>query len=116
MWSIAVPPRLHIFLWLLANGKVPTRDNLSKRKYVEDKTCLFCSSLETVHHTFFECCVAKMLWETVAEVTGLPVISDFTSLSKWWLHGKKMGNLNVVTTAALWTIWKTQNNLVVVYD
>jgi hypothetical protein len=43
MWSITAPLRLHIFLWLLANGKVLTRDNLAKRRYARDKTCLFYS-------------------------------------------------------------------------
>jgi hypothetical protein len=41
VWKILVPPRLHIFLWLMANNKVLTRDNLAKRKHLEDKTCLF---------------------------------------------------------------------------
>jgi hypothetical protein len=26
MWKIQVPPRIHIFLWLLANNKVLTRE------------------------------------------------------------------------------------------
>jgi hypothetical protein len=30
-----------VFLWLLANNKVLTRDNLAKRRAVNDKTCLF---------------------------------------------------------------------------
>jgi hypothetical protein len=41
MWKIPVPSRLHVFLWLLANNKVLTRDNLAKRRAVNDKTCLF---------------------------------------------------------------------------
>jgi hypothetical protein len=28
MWKKILPPRLHIFLWLLANNKVLTRENL----------------------------------------------------------------------------------------
>jgi hypothetical protein len=32
MWKLSVPPRVHIFLWLLANNKTLTRDNLAKRK------------------------------------------------------------------------------------
>jgi hypothetical protein len=58
MWKIHVPSRLLVFLWLLANNKVLTRDNLAKRKQVDDKTCLFCDDLELVLHLFFECCVA----------------------------------------------------------
>jgi hypothetical protein len=34
MWKIGVPPRLHIFLWLLANDKILTRNNLAKRRHV----------------------------------------------------------------------------------
>lgn len=47
MWKLKVPPRIHIFLWLLANNKLLTRDNLAKRREVADKTCLFCSDHES---------------------------------------------------------------------
>jgi hypothetical protein len=43
MRKISVPPRLHIFLWLLANNKVVTIDNLSKRRELNDVSCLFCT-------------------------------------------------------------------------
>jgi hypothetical protein len=62
MWKIPAPSRLHIFLWLLANNKTLTRDNLAKRRRVEDDTCLFCSEQEYVRHLFFECCVARSFW------------------------------------------------------
>jgi hypothetical protein len=32
MWNVVVPPRVHIFLWLLSNNKTLTRDNLAKRR------------------------------------------------------------------------------------
>jgi hypothetical protein len=50
MWKIEVPPRLHIFLWLLANDKILTRNNLAKRRHVEDGSCLFCANLEFASH------------------------------------------------------------------
>jgi hypothetical protein len=53
VWKIYVPSRLHVFLWLLSNNKVLTRDNLAKRRHVEDMTCLFCSEPETVSHLLF---------------------------------------------------------------
>jgi hypothetical protein len=43
MWKIHVPPRIHVFLWLLVNNKILTMDNLAKRKDVDDKSCLFSS-------------------------------------------------------------------------
>jgi hypothetical protein len=51
MWKIFVP--LTYFLWLLANNKVLTRDNLSKRRELNDVSCLFCIENEYVNHLFF---------------------------------------------------------------
>jgi hypothetical protein len=62
MWKIKVPPRIYVFMWLLANGKVLTRDNLAKRRHVDDSTCLFCNEAESAVHVFFDCCVVKWLW------------------------------------------------------
>jgi hypothetical protein len=81
VWKIQVPPRLHIFLWLLANDKVLTRDNLTKRRQVEDKLCLFYTKAESVDHVLFECCVAKVVWEMMLEVAGLLVISNFENMA-----------------------------------
>jgi hypothetical protein len=56
VWKIQVPPRIHVFLWLLANDKGLTRDNLTKRRHVEDMSCLFRNDEESISHVFFECC------------------------------------------------------------
>jgi hypothetical protein len=68
MWKISVPPRLHIFLRLLANNKLLTRDNLVKRKKLDDVSCLFCAEPESVCHLFFECCVSKVMWQNFSEM------------------------------------------------
>jgi hypothetical protein len=51
--EIPVPSHLHIFSWLLTNNKVLTRDNLAKRKNVDDMRCFFCDEPESVKHLFF---------------------------------------------------------------
>jgi hypothetical protein len=106
MWKIHAPPppRIHVFLWLLGNAKVLTRDNLAKRRHVDDKSCLFCNETESVNHIFFECCVAKLMWEMVAEMTDLSVIADFESMAKGWLKRKSFSCLNVVSAAVVWSI------------
>jgi hypothetical protein len=53
VWKIPAPSRIRILLWLLANNKTLTRDNLAKRRSVDDKTSLFCREDETVGHLFF---------------------------------------------------------------
>ena len=53
VWDLRVPPRVHFFLWLLSKNKVLTRDNLSKRKKLDDVSCFFCCEKESVLHLFF---------------------------------------------------------------
>jgi hypothetical protein len=95
-----------VFLWLLANGKVLTRDNLAKRRHVDDSTFLFCNEAESAVHVFFDCCVVKWLWQVVCEVIRLPLITNFEGLAYWWLKRKKIGYVNVVFAAVTWSIWK----------
>jgi hypothetical protein len=68
VWKINVPSMIHIFLWLLTNNKTLTRDNLAKKKNLDDLTCVFCNELKTVHHLFFYCCVASALWKELSDV------------------------------------------------
>ena len=58
-WKIVVPHRYLVFLWLAFNNKILTRDNLNKRRMVDNLKCLFCDEEESVCHLFFECVVAK---------------------------------------------------------
>jgi hypothetical protein len=82
MWKINVPSRIHIFLWLLANNKTLTMDNLAKRRHVDDTSCLFCNEKESMSHLFFKYCVAKLFWSWIVEITGTPIGADFESVAK----------------------------------
>jgi hypothetical protein len=86
VWKIKVPPRIHVFLWLVANNKVLTRDNLAKRKSLDDLLCLFCCENEIASHLFFDCYVAKYMWMIVSEkktfcqcLRGVRVPTGFSS-------------------------------------
>ena len=101
VWQLNVPPRVHIFLWLLYNNKLLTRDNLQKKKRdAEDKSCLFCCEEESINHLFFDCCVSKLIWGWISEVTEIQVGVDFESIGRWWISNNKNAVLNC-TCAAL---------------
>jgi hypothetical protein len=53
IWKLHIPPRVQFFLWLLSKNKLLTRDNLAKRRSVNDNTCLLCSEKESINHVFF---------------------------------------------------------------
>lgn len=81
IWKLSIPPRVHIFLWLLSKNKTLTRDNVAKRKYIEDKSFLFCSEMETIIHLFFDCVVARRIWKDLSEEVNLSIGADFESVA-----------------------------------
>jgi hypothetical protein len=81
VWRIKVQPRVHVFLWLLANNKLLSRDNLSKRQHVPDASCLFCCDDESVAHLFFECVVAREMWSQISMLTGIKLQVNLLSVS-----------------------------------
>jgi hypothetical protein len=48
--------------------------------------------------------VARRIWEEVADIIDLPVISDFESMAKWWIRGKKFNSVNLIYDAVLWAL------------
>lgn len=100
MWKLKVPPKIHTFLWLLAKNKLPTRDNLEKRKMGKPTDCVFCAQKESINHLFFECAVAQCVW---AEFNSMfqQHISDFVSLAGHWVNHKTMAVLNLMSAAVL---------------
>jgi hypothetical protein len=111
VWKLRVPPRIHFFLWLLSNDKLLTRNNLEKRRKVEDVTCLFCNESESIAHLFFECVVAKQAWLMLAEVIGFNVGLDYETMATCWLCNTKYGVVNMLSAALCWGIWKLRNSL-----
>ena len=111
VWGLKIPPRVQVFLWLLSNNKLLTRDNLSKRKNIADKTCLFCGENETIHHLFFDCCVAVETWNSCADILNIQGAHSFETVARWWISNKKHTVLNMCTSAFLWSLWKLRNNI-----
>jgi hypothetical protein len=111
VWSLKIPPRIHFFLWLLSKNKNLTRDNLAKRQKVEDMRCLFCEELESCNHVFFECVVAKEMWSRISSAIGRNVGNSFESIGICWLSNRKFAAINILSSAALWAMWKLRNAL-----
>ena len=110
IWNLQVPPRIHIFLWLLSNNKTLTRSNLARRRSLEDVSCLFCSEIETVHHLFFDCCVARTLRSHVSDIFDIHIGSNYESVARWWVSNKRNSVLNMTSAALLWSLWKLRNS------
>ena len=111
IWDLKIPPRVQYHLWLMSKNRLLTRDNLNKRKKVEDLTCLFCEEQETVHHLFFDCVVVKQLWSVLANIFHTQSLDSLEDVGKYWLSNKRNGIFNICTSAVFWSIWKLRNDI-----
>lgn len=109
LWKILCPQNIHVFLWLCVYNEVLTRDNLAKRRTVDDPTCLLCNEAESVQHLFSDCVVAKSVWDFVSEFFQTSEISCFADICAFWRQHKSKPVLNMVITASLWSIWRLRN-------
>ena len=112
IWKGRIPAKIKIFLWLISNDAILTKENLKKRKWQGDPQCVFCDNLETTDHLFFQCPVAKVIWSIVAKCFGannIPV--NLQQCWRWceiWLpFGKKFHPWGI--GAICWAIWKCRN-------
>lgn len=55
IWKGKIPAKIKIFLWLMMNNAILTKDNLLKRKWTRDPSCYFCENDENISHLFFQC-------------------------------------------------------------
>ena len=70
IWKSRVPAKIEIFLWLISNNAILTKDNMIKRKWPGEPTCYFCPLDETISHLFFQCSTAKAVWAITAHCLG----------------------------------------------
>jgi hypothetical protein len=112
VWKIVVPPRIHVFLWLIMHNKIMTRDNMKKRKLNKPEDCVFCSEPESVQHLFFDCFVARNVWQEVSCFFGKQIGSSIGNIAQFWVADKKHAAFNSICAAVLWSIWKLRNDLI----
>lgn len=114
IWKGKVPPKIKIFLWLIANNAILTKDNLVKRRWQGDPACCFCQYPETVNHLLFTCSVARVVWATTATCLGASNIpTSFDQSWRWCARWIPKGNqFHAVGIAAIcWAIWKRRNKV-----
>ena len=70
IWKAKIPHRIKVFMWLLENDAVLTKDNLIRRNWLGSPTCYFCSDNENADHLFFHCPIARVLWGLIGICIG----------------------------------------------
>jgi hypothetical protein len=101
LWKSKIPLKIKIFLWLIQQNAILTKDNLSKRKWTGDIRCYFCNENENIEHLFFSCSVARYIWSLIAYTIKATCRS--ASFSQFWEWVSRY------MLAVCWAIWKTRN-------
>jgi len=70
IWKAKLPYKIKIFMWLVENDAILTKDNLLRRHWVGDPTCSFCHDTESIEHLFFHCPIAKIIWGIIGLCFG----------------------------------------------
>jgi hypothetical protein len=115
IWKMKIPLKNKIFAWYLRRGVILTKDNLIKRNWHGNKTCVFCSQDETIKHLFFHCNFAHSIWSIIQVVSGLYTPTSIANIFGNWLHGidyKYMILLRVGAMALIWSLWLCRNDKV----
>jgi hypothetical protein len=103
IWKAKIPLKIKVFMWLLQQNAILTKDNLVRRNWRGDKSCRFCNLDEDITHLFFDCTLARYVWSLVAMVVGADCRPS--SLDQFWRwcgrYMPKNGNLHMVGLAAI---------------
>nr|CAD1841608.1 unnamed protein product [Ananas comosus var. bracteatus] len=62
IWRLRIPLKVKVFCWLVLRKRLPTIDNLLKRGWTGNTSCVLCGSeLETLDHLFTQCALVRFL-------------------------------------------------------
>ena len=112
IWKAKVPYKIKIFMWLVENNAILTKDNLIRRHWVGDPICQFFTTHESIDHLFFQCPVAKTTWGVIGIWIGANDIPRNIHQYKTWIKKWLPGGGHVYTSgcaAVCWAIWKCRN-------
>jgi hypothetical protein len=62
VWKAKIPAKIKVFMWLMEQDSILTKDNMLRRNWQGDPCCYFCDAPKTMVHLMFECPIAKVVW------------------------------------------------------
>jgi hypothetical protein len=122
IWKSPAPSKVAGLAWLVLLDRVPTRENLFRRKIIqgeEDQCCVFCGEhTESVQHLFVYCGFVLQIWEQVFvwlrlnfslphSISSMLNLLGTTSGSK---HSRK--GMVMIWSAVIWGIWRHRNKII----
>ncbi len=122
LWSVKIPLKIKLFLWLAGRYRLLMADLLAKRGWHGPSICALCSAeAENLDHLFFRCSFAISLWDRILQ--NFPTVrkrlrSDTGGLACRWrrarlaLSNSLQGRFDIWFAAACWELWNERNRRV----
>ena len=114
-WKAKLPLKIKVFLWYLKKGVILTKDNLVKRRWKGDTKCSFCGLEENIQHLFFDCRIARSVWNTLFITFNFQPPKSITHMFRSWIRrfAPRLRNQIIVEIAAMcWVLWLNRNEAV----
>ena len=116
IWRIAVPQKIKIVLWQLIRKRLPSNDNIRRRRGPTTGRCALCDEFEDTNHIFFTCPLARFMWSAVQELLGCDwnpsCFADlYQEIRKY--SGQMKRVLWIAFAALVWTLWTTRNKFTI---
>ncbi|KAG5560722.1 hypothetical protein RHGRI_003905 [Rhododendron griersonianum] len=122
IWKNLSPPKVEVFVWMAAQGKIASRSVLASRGLIFDEgaqECPLCAeTCETPRHLLLHCRFSWEVWTGILRWWGVlwicpPTIMDFIAI--WFNNSFK--NLEKkcwesILFAGLWSIWTARNEVI----
>jgi hypothetical protein len=122
LWKSWAPSKVIVFSWQLLQNRIPSRQNLLRRRVITDINNTFCvlcgNSVELVDHLFLTCGVSSTVWYSIFRWLGfqcvLPggVIGMFEFLLGMGTGRRAHLRWLLIWHAVIWSIWNSRNELI----
>jgi hypothetical protein len=115
IWKAKIPLKVQIFLWLVKQKRVLTRDRLRKRGWTGDVKCVYCSQEETIDHLFVTCVFIQSIWQWIVRFNNF--YFDFDNIVALWdidycIPLKEPKLTEIIRGAVLWSLWNDRNRII----
>jgi hypothetical protein len=116
IWNFVIPPKIKIFTWQLARGRLPSNDQILAKHGPSDGLCALCGEVEHVDHIFFQCPLAQFMWSGVRDM--LSVSWNPSSRVDWFRILDSLGErykrmVWIFFAAQCWALWNTRNKFTI---
>ncbi|XP_020086180.1 uncharacterized protein LOC109708769 [Ananas comosus] len=117
IWRLRVPKKVKIFIWLVLKKRIPTIDNLNKRGWTGNQSCVLCAcAQETVDHLLLTIVFSRFLMtRTFDEAMDVQFDDDIRG---FWEKEMERGNGQAAVkrqcslAAIWWVLWRQRNNVI----